>query len=115
MTDALAKTLDLERYRRVLQDMENQQPRLLEACISSGGWAPALRDLIDWVEALATPMVSSKHTAQCLAIALMFGEAGFPEDIPIQDAVRQLIAGQSADNMPLLRRQRSGWREDTRR
>jgi hypothetical protein len=45
--------------------------------------------------ALATPpqpkIAIEKHTAQCLEIALLLGGAGFPEDMPIQDAVRELI------------------------
>jgi hypothetical protein len=45
--------------------------------------------------ALAPPpqprIAIEKHTAQCLEIALLLGGAGFPEDMPIQDAVRELI------------------------
>lgn len=44
----------------------------------------------------STPKIAiEKHTQQCLEIALLLGQAGFPEDIPIQEAVRQLI-GQRA-------------------
>lgn len=35
---------------------------------------------------------TQKHTAQCIEIAMLLGAAGFPEDMPIQDAVRQLVA-----------------------
>jgi hypothetical protein len=39
---------------------------------------------------------SGRHTEQCIAIALLLGRAGFPEDAPIEVAVQQLIAERAA-------------------
>lgn len=44
------------------------------------------------MDEISVSQASSKHLAQCIEIALLLGQAGFPEDIPIQDAVRTLIA-----------------------
>ena len=57
--------LDLYRCSLVADDIERQQQRLFDACISSGGWAPTLRDLIAEVERLRSLAVPQTSTCPC--------------------------------------------------
>lgn len=93
------------RLRALLDELRTKRFTLPIHGHSSCAADPLVVKWADVEEALlrasASPALAhGKHTAQCIEIGMMLGQAGFPEDEPIQNVVRQLLAERASASAP---------------